>query len=120
VLLLIAHGNMNQVPKLLDFSLLINIVDHASKYDMIHQLGPWAERWLQGTEVEARNRRDHVMRLREAYELGCESVVAAEFRTLVRESCCEETEHAELFFSGDKTHLDFGHRLGPQDLKGKY
>lgn len=138
VLLAILHGTFSAVPSAVSLDFLCAILVLAGKYNWIHLLHPYIDRWAAAVKnpnlkVYYKSKiptlgftgSNHIRRIYAAWELGCDDLVAEEITGFIFSFSCTGT----TFFS-DKdgpptfapSHLvpvTFGDHPGPPDVVGK-
>ncbi len=127
VLLAILHGTFCDVPGAVSLDFLCGILVVADKYDLIHLVRPFVDRWVgavKSPDLEGRYNgnvpllgftgSDHFRRIYAAWELGCDDFVAAEITDFIFNFSCAGTT-----FYHKLTRVVPGDHFGPPDLVGK-
>ncbi|KAK4240557.1 hypothetical protein C8A03DRAFT_41973 [Achaetomium macrosporum] len=121
VILAIAHGAFEQVPKSISLSKLDCILIPIEKYDLIHIIRPWADTWVETVKNPKSNRiseltgSEHVMRINAAWELGCEDVVSAEITEFVFNLSVTSRKETYRYYYNHQ-QIEFDTHFGPCDL----
>jgi len=128
ILLAILHGTFGAVPTTVSLNFLCGILVVADKYDLIHLLQPFVNRWVGAVktptpEGSCKGRAPllgftgshHFTRIYAAWELGCDDLVAQDMTDLV----FNVSRIGDDFHYKDRV-VTSGHHSGPPDLLSKH